>query len=98
MAAYLTNEKKEEIFAQFGGSKGNTGSIEGQIALFTYRITSLSDHLSDNKKDYSCKRTLLTLVGKRKRLLQYLASKDIQKYRELIDKLGIRKTSVEFSK
>lgn len=98
MAAYLTNEKKEEIFAEHGGSKSNTGSIEGQIALFTYRITSLSAHLGENKKDFSCKRTLLTLVGKRKRLLQYLAAKDIQKYRELIDKLGIRKTSVEFQK
>ncbi len=98
MAAYLTNEKKQEIFTTYGGSKENTGSIEGQIALFTYRITSLSEHLHTNKKDNSCKRTLLTLVGKRKRLLQYLASSDIQKYRELIDKLGIRKTSIEFSK
>jgi len=95
MAAYLTNEKKEEIFSEHGGSKENTGSIEGQIALFTYRISSLSEHLGRNKKDFSCKRTLLTLVGKRKRLLQYLASKDIQKYRDLIDKLEIRKTSVD---
>ena len=97
MAAYLTNEKKEEIFSEYGGSKGNTGSIEGQIALFTFRISSLSEHLSRNKKDYSCKRTLLTLVGKRKRLLQYLASTDIQKYRDLVEKLDIRKTSVEIT-
>jgi len=94
MAAYLTKEKKEEIFQQYGGSSSNTGSIEAQIALFTYRITSLSDHLRDNKKDFSCKKTLLSLVGKRKRLLQYLASSDIQKYRDLVDKLGIRKTSI----
>jgi len=97
MSAYLTKEKKQEIFNKYGGSEKNTGSIEGQIALFTYRINSLSDHLRENRKDHSCKRTLLTLVGKRKGLLQYLASKDIQQYREIVDKLSIRKTSVEFT-
>ncbi|MEM1323707.1 MAG: 30S ribosomal protein S15 [Bacteroidota bacterium] len=91
MAIYLTKEKKEEIFKEYGGEASNTGSTEGQIALFTYRIKSLSEHLQDNKKDHSCRRTLLTLVGKRKRLLQYLAKKDITKYRALIEKLGIRK-------
>ncbi len=91
MAVYLTKEKKAEIFAEFGGSDNNTGSTEGQIALFTFRIKSLSQHLQTNKKDHSCRRTLLTLVGKRKRLLQYLAKKDINKYRALIEKLGIRK-------
>ena len=91
MAVYLTKEKKEEIFKEYGGAEGNTGSVEGQIALFTYRIQSLSDHLKTNKKDHSCRRTLLTLVGKRRRLLTYLAKKDIQKYRDLIEKLGIRK-------
>ncbi|MEL6864586.1 MAG: 30S ribosomal protein S15 [Bacteroidota bacterium] len=91
MAQYLTKEKKEEIFKEYGGAEGNTGSTEGQIALFTYRIKSLSQHLQDNKKDHSCRRTLLTLVGKRKRLLTYLANKDIVKYRALIEKLGIRK-------
>ena len=91
MAIYLTKEKKEEIFKEYGGSEGNTGSIEGQIALFTFRIKSLSDHLKTNAKDHSCRRTLLTLVGKRRRLLTYLAKKDIQKYRDLIEKLGIRK-------
>ena len=91
MATYLTTDKKEEIFTEYGGSSANTGSIEGQVALFTYRINSLSQHLRENKKDHSCRRSLLTLVGKRKRLLKYLASKDIQKYRELIEKLGIRK-------
>jgi len=91
MSAYLTEEKQNEIFAEFGGSESNTGSVEGQIALFTYRIKSLSEHLKTNKKDNSCKRTMLTLVGKRKRFLKYLMHRDIQKYRALIDKLGIRK-------
>ena len=91
MAVYLTKEKKEEIFKQYGGSATNTGNTEGQIALFTYRINELSQHLQRNKKDHSCRRTLLSLVGKRKRLLGYLAKKDITKYRELIDKLGLRK-------
>jgi len=91
MATYLTAEKKEEIFAQHGGNAKNTGSVEGQVALFTYRINELSIHLRENKKDHSCRRALLGLVGKRKRLLKYLASKDIQKYRTLIEELGIRK-------
>ncbi|MCE2790263.1 MAG: 30S ribosomal protein S15 [Saprospiraceae bacterium] len=91
MSVYLSEEKRNEIFAQYGGSAANTGSIEGQIALFTYRIKSLSEHLKDNKKDNSCKRSMLTLVGKRKRLLKYLQSRDIQAYRSLIEKLGIRK-------
>jgi len=91
MATYLPLEKVEEIFNEYGGDKKNTGSVEGQIALFSYRIQSLSEHLRENKKDHSCRRTLLTLVGKRKRLLQYLAKKDIQKYRDLIVKLGLRK-------
>ena len=91
MAIYLTKEKKEEIFKQYGGAEGNTGSTEGQIALFTYRIKKLSEHLTANKKDHSCRRTLLTLVGKRKRLLTYLAKKDIEKYRSLTDELGIRR-------
>ena len=91
MAVYLTKEKKEEIFKQYGGAENNTGSIEGQVALFTYRIQKLSEHLKENRKDHSCRRTLLTLVGKRRRLLTYLMKKDIQKYRELIQQLGIRK-------
>jgi small subunit ribosomal protein S15 len=90
MAIYLTKEKKEEIFREYGGKDNNTGSIEGQIALFSYRIKSLSDHLKQNKKDHSCRRTLLTLVGKRKRLLVYLEKKDINRYREIIKKLGLR--------
>ena len=91
MAEYLPKEKVEEIFAKYGGSAGNTGSAEGQVALFTYRIASLSEHLKTNNKDQSCRRTLLTLVGKRRRLLAYLMKKDIVKYRELIKDLGIRR-------
>ena len=91
MATYLSSEKKQEIFSEYGGMATNTGSPEAQIALFTYRIQSLSEHLRTNKKDHSCRKALLSLVGKRRRLLQYLASKDINAYRELIDKLGIRK-------
>lgn len=91
MAAYLTNEKKEEIFKEYGGGEKNTGSTEGQVALFTYRIKSLSEHLQTNKKDHSSRKALLTLVGKRRRLLNYLSKKDINKYRDLIEKLGIRR-------
>lgn len=91
MAAYLTKEKKEQIFLEHGGSANNTGSTEGQIALFSMRIQSMSDHLRENRKDFGCKKALLSLVGKRKRLLNYLHSKDIVKYRSLIEKLNIRK-------
>jgi len=91
MSAYLEKEKLQEIFAEYGGKSNNTGSTEGQIALFTFRIKHLSEHLQSNKKDHSCRRTLLSLVGKRKRLLGYLAKKDITKYRALIEKLGLRK-------
>jgi small subunit ribosomal protein S15 len=91
MAIYLTKEKQAEIFKEYGGAETNTGSTEGQIALFTYRIQKLSEHLKENRKDHSCRRSLLALVGKRKQLLSYLSKKDLQKYRELIEKLGLRK-------
>lgn len=91
MATYRPKEKIEEIFAKHGGNAKNTGSVEGQVALFTFRIKGLSDHLQTNHKDHSSRRTLLGLVGKRKRLLGYLAKRDITKYRELIEKLDIRK-------
>jgi small subunit ribosomal protein S15 len=89
--SYLTKEKKAELFHEHGGAEANTGSTEGQVALFTFRIQELSKHLQLNRKDHACRRTLLMLVGKRKRLLQYLSNKDITKYRDLIEKLGIRK-------
>lgn len=88
---YLTKEKKEEIFEKFGKGKTDTGSTEGQIALFTYRINHLTQHLKRNHKDYNTERALVKLVGKRRSLLDYLAKKDIVKYRELIKQLGIRK-------
>jgi small subunit ribosomal protein S15 len=91
MSHYLSKEKKEEIFAEHGGSATNTGSVEGQVALFTYRIQELSKHLQANKKDHSSRKALLSLVGKRRRLLSYIMKKDIQTYRALIEKLGIRK-------
>lgn len=90
MGIYLSKEKKQEIFKEFGGSESNSGSIEAQVALFTFRIKSLSQHLQKNQKDHSCRRALLTLVGKRRRLLTYLEKKDIQSYRDLLVKLQIR--------
>ncbi|NJL74099.1 MAG: 30S ribosomal protein S15 [Saprospiraceae bacterium] len=88
---YLTKERKEDIFTKFGGAPENTGSIEGQIALFTFRIEQLSEHLKKNRNDHSCRRSLLKLVGKRKSLLNYLMKQNIQEYRALIEKLNIRK-------
>ncbi|GAA4754105.1 30S ribosomal protein S15 [Flavisolibacter ginsenosidimutans] len=87
----VTKEKKASIFTQFGGTATNTGSIEGQIALLTERITQISGHLQQNKKDFSTHRGLMQLVGKRRRLLSYLQKHNLQGYRELIEKLGIRK-------
>ncbi|MCB0578703.1 MAG: 30S ribosomal protein S15 [Phaeodactylibacter sp.] len=91
MSEYLTKEKKAEIFKEYGGSEKNTGSTEGQIALFTFRIQEMSGHLKDNPKDHACRKALLSMVGKRKRLLGYLQKINLEKYRELIEKLGIRK-------
>ncbi|MDC6354610.1 MULTISPECIES: 30S ribosomal protein S15 [unclassified Robiginitalea] len=88
---YLTKEKKAEIFKKFGGSDSNTGSTEGQIALFTERINHLTGHLKKNQKDYNTERSLVRLVGKRRSLLDYLKKKDIEKYRSLIKDLNIRK-------
>ncbi|MDB5196065.1 MAG: ribosomal protein [Flaviaesturariibacter sp.] len=87
----LTKEKKAGIFAQYGGAETNTGSIEGQIALITERMAQISAHLSTNKKDFSTHRGLMHLVGRRRRLLNYLAKHNLQGYRQLIEKLGIRK-------
>jgi small subunit ribosomal protein S15 len=87
----LTAEKKKEIFKDFGGNDANTGSVEAQIALFTNRINHLTEHLKINKKDFATKRSLLMLVGKRRRFLNYLMKKDINAYRALIEKLNIRR-------
>lgn len=88
---YLTKEDKEDIFKKFGKTKTNTGSTEGQIALFSSRINHLSDHLKKNNKDFNTERALVSLVGKRRNLLDYLKSKDIEKYRSIIKELKIRK-------
>ena len=88
---YLTKEVKQEIFKKYGGNENNTGSTEGQVALFTHRINHLTGHLKKNHKDYNTERSLVMLVGKRRSLLDYLKKKDIQKYRELIVELNIRK-------
>ena len=88
---YLTKEKTAEFFTKFGGSATNTGSTEAQIALLTERINKISLHLQANKKDFSTNRGLMQLVGKRKRLLTYLSNTNLQGYRQLIEKIGIRK-------
>ncbi len=91
MPAYMSKEKVQEIMTQYGGRPENTGSVEAQIALFTFRVNQLQEHLNQNRKDHSCRRSLLTIVGKRKQLLNYLAKQNLSKYRELIEQLGIRK-------
>lgn len=87
----LTKERKQTIFTEFAGAATNTGSIEGQIALLTERIAQISAHLQQNKKDFSTHRGLMQLVGKRRRLLNYLQKHNLQGYRQLIERLGIRK-------
>ena len=89
--SHLTTEKKVTIFTNFGGKATNTGSIEGQIAMLTERINHISEHLKNNKKDFSTQRGLMQMVGKRKRLLTYLSKHDLTGYRALIEKLGLRK-------
>jgi len=88
---YLATEKKANIFATYAGKAENTGSIEGQIALVTKRIANISKHLQANKKDFSTHRGLMQLVGQRKRLLSYLQKQNLEGYRALIEKLGLRK-------
>lgn len=88
---YLTSEKKEELFSTYGKSNKDTGSAESQIALFSYRIGHLTDHLKSNRKDFSTQRSLIKLVGKRRALLDYLKEEDIERYRAIIKSLNIRK-------
>ena len=87
----LTKERKSELVAEYGENAKDTGRTEAQIALLTERITQLTEHFKIHKKDHNSRRGLLKLVGQRRRLLDYLARKDLEKYRELIKKLGIRK-------
>jgi small subunit ribosomal protein S15 len=90
---YLTAEKKQELFTKhgFNKKKTDTGSPESQIALFTFRINHLTEHLKGQKKDYSTQQGLLRLVGQRKKLLNYLQKTDIKRYRSLISELELRK-------
>jgi small subunit ribosomal protein S15 len=88
---YLTKEKKAEFFAKHGKGANDTGSAEGQIALFSFRIAHLTEHLKNNRKDYNTQRSLILLVGKRRSLLDYLKKKDITRYRNIIKELGLRK-------
>jgi small subunit ribosomal protein S15 len=87
---YLSNDAKTEIFAKHGKGPSDTGSAEGQVALFTYRIAHLTGHLKKNKKDFSTQLSLQKLVGKRRALLAYLYKKDINRYRAIIKALELR--------
>ncbi|MGC6470033.1 MAG: 30S ribosomal protein S15 [Flavobacteriales bacterium] len=88
---HLTAKEKIALFKKYGGDEKNTGSTEAQVAMFTQRISYLTEHLKDNKKDKNTQRSLQLLVGKRRGLLDYLMNKDIEKYRALIKDLGIRR-------
>lgn len=87
----LSPEKKKEIVSKYGASATDTGSPEAQVALLSTRIEELTEHLKTNKNDHHNRRGLLLLVGKRRRILQYLAKTDVTRYRAIIDKLGIRR-------
>ena len=88
---YLDQAKKAEIFGQYGKDTKDTGSVASQVALFTYRIQHLTEHLKKNHKDFGTARSLTKLVGRRRKLLKYLYNKDINRYRNLIKSLGLRK-------
>jgi small subunit ribosomal protein S15 len=88
---YLDQAKKKEIFEKHGKNVADTGSAESQIALFTYRISHLTEHLKKNHKDFGTARSLTKLVGQRRKLLKYLYNKDINRYRAIIKALGLRK-------
>ena len=87
----MTKERKAELIKTYAQGENDTGSTEVQVALLTERINELTEHLKVHKKDEYSRRGLLNMVGKRKSLLRYLEGRDIEKYRELIAKLGIRK-------
>ena len=91
MAEYLSPDKKQEIFGKYGKSNVDTGSAESQVALFSYRIAHLTEHLKKNHKDHNTQRALLRLVGKRRQVLDYLQSKDIERYRAIVKALNLRK-------
>ena len=88
---YLNSEKKTELFTTYGQGAADTGSAESQIALFTFRIKNLTEHMKQNRKDHSTERALTGLVGKRRALLNYLKKRDINRYRAIVKALGLRK-------
>ncbi len=88
---YLDQAKKREIFEKYGTSATDTGSPESQIALFSYRISHLTEHLKQNHKDYATQRSLTKLVGQRRSLLKYLYNKDVERYRNIVKALGLRR-------
>ena len=88
---YLDSEKKKEIFEKYGKSNTDTGSPEAQIALFSYRISHLTEHLKKNHKDFATQRSLIKLVGKRRALLDYMKKRDIDRYRAIVKALNLRK-------
>jgi|TARA_B110000211_G_scaffold187015_1_gene212372 small subunit ribosomal protein S15 len=87
---YLDSEKKKEFFTKHGKGAADTGSPEAQIAMYSFRITHLTAHLKNNKKDYNTQRSLIALVAKRRNALDYLTKKDITRYREIVKELGLR--------
>ena len=87
----FTTEKKKELIEKFKLHESDTGSPEVQVALLTHRITYLTDHLKSHKKDHHSRRGLLQLVGRRRRLLNYVKNKDVQRYRSIIESLGLRR-------
>ena len=88
---YLDSAKKQEIFGKYGKSNSDTGSVESQVALFSYRISHLTEHMKANRKDHTTERALGKLVGKRRALMKYVKAKDIERYRALVKALGLRK-------
>ncbi|PSQ88882.1 MAG: 30S ribosomal protein S15 [Bacteroidetes bacterium QS_8_64_10] len=87
----ITKEKKQELTERFGKHESDTGTAEVQIAIFSHRIDALTEHLQDHPQDHSTRRGLLKMVGKRRRLLNYLMDNDIERYRSIVSELGLRK-------
>ena len=92
---YLDSEKKKEIFGKYGQSNSDTGSVESQVALFSYRIAHLTEHMKQNRKDHTTERSLVKMVGKRRALLNYLKRKDIERYRAIVKNLGLQRFTNE---
>ena len=88
---YLSSEKKQELFSTYGKSNKDTGSVESQVALFSYRIAHLTEHLKSNHKDFATQRALTRLVGKRRALLDYMKRKDVERYRAIVKALNLRR-------